>query len=231
MAKSYTSIKVVLDNLLDHPMLQDLTFERAINYTVQFMQLVGCPNIFEEKTQIIMISQYKGLLPCDYVQTNQVRLISPKCNQEDSMFRYTTDTFHMSSNKHCSDLTYKIQGGYIFTSIKEGQIEMSYQAIMTDEQGFPMIPDNSSFIRAIEAYIKLKQFTILFDMGKLHGQILENAKQEYAWAVGDCSSEFVRLSLDQAESFYNSWDTLLMRRDEHSRHFINNGYKEHLTFN
>jgi hypothetical protein len=58
------------------------------------------------------------------------------------------------SNPGSKDLTYKIQGNFIYTSFEEGEIEVSYQAIATDEQGFPLIPDNSSFTRALELYIK-----------------------------------------------------------------------------
>ena len=146
-------------------------------------------------------------------------------------FRYATDTFFMSNLKNDRDLTYKIQGGYIYTSIKEGVIELSYRAILIDEEGYPLIPDNSKFTRALEAYIKKQWFTILFDMGKLQGPILQNVQQEYAWAVGACESEFQKMSLDKAESFYNSWRTLIPRVNEHSRGFATNGTRQNLKFN
>jgi hypothetical protein len=43
----FISIKVIIDRLLRHPLLQDLTFEAAIDYTVDFMRLVGVPKMFE----------------------------------------------------------------------------------------------------------------------------------------------------------------------------------------
>ena len=129
------------------------------------------------------------------------------------------------------DLTYKIQGGYIFTSIKEGTIEMSYQAILIDDDGYPMIPDNSKFTRALEAYIKKQWFTILFDMSKIQAAIYQNVQQEYAWAVGACESEFQKMSLDKAESFYNSWSTLIPRRNQHQRFYSYNGSKQNLKMN
>lgn len=230
MAERYTSVKVILDNLLDHPLLQNLSFERAVKYSVEFMQLVGCPNIFEEKTAIIDIHKWKGELPCDYINMIQVRTLGDKC-KEGQCFVYSTDTFHMSPNKALSHLTYKIQGSYIFTSIEEGKIEIAYHAILVDEEGYPMIPENSSFARALEAFIKVKQFTILFDMGKINANVFENSKQDYAWAVGDCASEFVRLTLDKSESFFNSWSTLLLRTHEHARRFINDSSRQNLTFN
>ena len=82
-----------------------------------------------------------------------------------------------------------------------------------------MLPDNSSFIKALEAYIKVQQFTILFDTGKISGQVLQNAQQEYAWAVGQAESDLRRMTVDQMQSFTNLWNTLLPRVNEHRNGF------------
>ena len=68
-------------------------------------------------------------------------------------------------------------------------------------------------------------------MGQIQPAILQNTQQQYAWAVGACESEFQKLSLDKAESFFNSWRTLIIRDREHSKGFIKNGSKETLKFN
>lgn len=269
MANNYTSIKVVADRILRHPMMAGISFESIIDYTVDFMRIVQCGGFFEEKCIKLSIEQYKGLLPEDFYEINQIRLVSRKCKHpvyeeyvrkdedgniitidgmipptmqyeqigyiEDDCkvgqtFTYATDTFHVSNDKICVGLTYKIQGGYIFTSIKEGEIEISYKAILIDDEGYPMIPDNSKFTRALEAYIKKQWFTILFDMGKLQAPILQNAQQEYAWAVGACESEFQKMSLDKAESFYNSWRTLIPRTNEHYKEYATNGRRQNLKF-
>lgn len=260
MANNYTSLKIVADKLLRHPLMAGISFEAIIDYAIDFMRIVQCAGFFEEKCEEIEITDYKGLLPDDFYEMNQVRLKTTthkipkyeevitegegviikqyvqtgyedvKFSTTNNTFRYTTDSFHMSEDKVWNDLTYKIQGGYIFTSIKEGVIEISYQAILLDEEMFPMIPDNSKFIRALIAYIKKEWFTILFDMGKIQPQIFQNVQQEYAWAVGACESEFQKMSLDKAESFYNSWRTLIPRTNEHSVGYATNGAKQNLKF-
>lgn len=262
MANNYTSLKVVADKLLRHPLMAGISFEAIIDYAIDFMRIVQCVGFFEEKCVPIEITTYKGLLPDDFYEMNQVRLVNlsykvpkyePSYRVDDNgnfildengnkipnnfyvqtgyedvehfktkTFKYTTDTFHMSDIKSSADLTYKIQGGYIFTSIKEGVIEISYQAILLDEEGFPLIPDNSKFTRALQAYIKKEWFTILFDQGKLQPVILDNTQREYAWAVGACETEFIKITLDKAESFYNSWRTMLPRTTEHSKGFVDN---------
>lgn len=224
--EKYISLKEILDNLLDHPMLREVSFERAVNYTQSFMRIVGCPKMFEEKTAIIEIEDYRGVLPCDFNEIIQVRTHNT-CDDNYKVFRYSTDNFHMSENKQESfDLTYKIQGSVIYTSIKEGTIEIAYNAFVVDSEGYPLIPDNSAFIRALELYIKKQCFTVLFDLGQINQAVYHNVCQEYAWAVGAAQSDLIRPTIDQMQAITNSLNTLIWRTTEHNNGFVNNGSAE-----
>lgn len=221
MAEQYINIKVVLDRILRHPLMQDLSLETAVDYTIDFMRIVGMPRMFTEKVVRITIDKYRALLPCDYYQTIQVRIPGGHA------LVYSTDSFHMSNKGNSS--TYKIQGNIIYTSIESGELELAYLAISTDADGYPLLPDNSSFTRALELYIKKQWFTILFDLGKITSAVLQNTQQEYAWAVGDCQSEFNRMSIDQMEAFSNSWRTMILRDHQHSSGFIGDGSRQTLN--
>lgn len=215
-----------MDNITDHPLLKDMSFERVVNHTVNFIRLVGMPREFNEKTDLVEIKDYRGLLPCDLENIIQVRTHS-ECGHHHHVFRYSTDSFHMSEHKHPSyDYTYKVQGDVIFTSMKEGTIEIAYRSIPVDDEGYPMIPDNSSFIKALELYIKKQAFTVLFDLGKITPQVFNNVLQDYAWAVGQAQSDLVRPSLDEMQSITNSWNTLIPRVSEHKHGFLNDGVQE-----
>ena len=144
MAEQQQSIKVIIDKIMRHPLLQDASLETIIDYSIDFMRIVGVPSIFEEKTASLEVLNYRVNLPSDYYQMNQVRGVNENGDAAVT-FTYATNTFHMSETKPVStDCTYKIQGGVIYTSIVEGEIEISYQAISLDEDGYPLIPDNSS---------------------------------------------------------------------------------------
>lgn len=221
MAEQYLSIKKILDSCLRHPLMQDLSLETAVDYTIDFMRIVGTPRMFTEKVVRITIDKYRALLPCDYYQTIQVRIPGGHA------LVYSTDSFHMNNKGNSS--TYKIQGNIIYTSIESGELELAYLAISTDEDGYPLLPDNSSFTRALELYIKKQWFTILFDLGKITSAVLQNTQQEYAWAVGDCQSEFNRMSIDQMEAFSNSWRTMILRDHQHSSGFIGDGSRQTLN--
>ena len=219
-------------------MLRDIPFETAVEYAVDFISLLGTPAIYEEKTAIVEVNDWRGQLPCDFESMIQVRTAPTQhCGRwwGNSPFiplsyRASGHSFHMSKRKipdvFTGELTYKIQGMVIFTSTKDVDVEIAYRAYQVDEEGYPLLPDNPSFLRGLENYIKLQWFTIKYDMGEIPQQVMENTQREYDWAVGDAQSEFSRLDLDHAETLFNSFKTLLPRNNEHWRAFFDNGAKE-----
>ena len=225
---TYISIRQIMDDLLAHPMLQDLTLERAINYAVQFIQILGYPQEFIEKTEVLEVKDYRALLPCDFYEIIQVRLLVNGDNPG-PMFIASTDSFHMSEMKTSRQLTYKIQNSVIYTSLENGKIEIAYNAMMLDKDGYPMIPENSAFIKALELYIKKAWFTVLFDMGKLPQGVLQNTQQEYAWAAGQASTSLIKPSLDEMQAISNSWNTLLVKPYKHDDGFESLGTRQYLT--
>lgn len=130
-----------------------------------------------------------------------------------------------------SDGTFLIQGNYIITSKKDCELEISYVSIKTDEDGFPMIPENSVFYRALQAYIKKEWFSILFDMGKITQQSYEYSLQDYAWAAGACQTEFNKLDISKAESLFNSFRTLIVRSREFDKGWRKDNRAEILKYN
>lgn len=309
MKGNYTNIRLILEKIRRNPMLREIPLETVVDYTEDFIRIVGCPAEFIEKTAVIKIDKYKGELPDDFHDVIQVReasddlakskyisteilakLIYSLLNEYDEDYgetavqvesdanpikdsaifsvmdidnggygsltigvdvdnaegsnvdmsnfnfksgyrsmRGSTDTFHMNGQpKGCREFTYKIQNHRIFTSEESGYVEMSYLALAIDEDGLPLIPDNSKFTRALEWYIKLQHYTNLFECGKIDIHVLNNTQQEYCWAVGAYNSECHRLSIDEMQSLANSLNTLVMRIDDHNKSFIHEGTREYI---
>ncbi len=222
---SFISIRVIMDDLLSHPLLADLSFERVLNYTYHFIRIVGIPKMFNEKVEKVKIEDYRGLLPCDLYRIIQVRDSETKV-----CYRASTDSFFQNGDNHPEmlDLSYKVQGGVIYTSEKEGELEIAYMAMQLDDEGYPMIPDNSSFIRALESYIKREAFKVLFETGKLNAGIFEYADREYKFDVAQAGSSLLMPDYDEMQAFTNMWNTLVPRMTEHSSGFRNLGTREYL---
>lgn len=219
-----------MDRLTRHKLLRDIPFESVVEHTVDFIQLVGTPGIYTEKTAIVEVENWRGLLPCDFYKMIQVRVAgTPKYPLPGMVYRASGHSFHMSPKKppiEAGELTYKLQDTVIFTSTKDTDVEIAYRAFAVDDEGYPLLPDNVSFLRGLEAYVKMKWYEDLFDEGKISQAVMDRADREYCWAVGDADSEFSRLSLDEAETLFNSFKTLLPRNNEHWKGFFTNGARE-----
>ena len=53
-------------------MMRDLPFERIVQDTLELMRITGCPNLFEQKEEVLEIEKWRAALPCDYVAINQL---------------------------------------------------------------------------------------------------------------------------------------------------------------
>lgn len=215
----YISIRQILDDLLADDMMRGLSLERAVNYAAEFMQVVGMPPEFDHKIEKVEIHNFRGVLPCDLYEIIQVK--------DPRGFAYISAEGSFSNrNFPCQPpaFTYKVKGDVIFTSTKEIDVLVSYLAIKTDDYGFPLVPENASYVRALELYIQKRYFTILFNSGKISQQVLANTQQEYAFYVGQAQSDLIRPSLDQMESMKNMWTTLIPKMYKHADGFktVNN---------
>ena len=183
---NYINIREILSRVMRHPLLTDLNLETAIQYTIDFFAIMGLPNVYIDKADTICIDNYRGKLPCDCIAINQVRK-----KDNGVPLRAMTDSFNGTHTEDKGELSFKTQGSVIFTSFKTGDIELSYKAILTDDDGLPLLPDNPIFLKTLELYIKKEWFTILFDMGKISPAVLQNTQQEYAFKAGQCNNEFI----------------------------------------
>ena len=223
----YTSIKRVLDSLLDHPMLRDLSLEQAVRYTLRFIELHGYNKLYQDKNAVLDIHEYRAMMPCDLVRILQVK----DCKTGICM-RSMTDTFMPGSHRDDSysgiprELTFKTQGRVLFTSFPEGQVSVAYKAIPVDEDGFPLLIDNEVYLGALEAYIKKQVFIIKFDQGKIAAGVLQNAKQDYAVLAKQVQSEFTMPSVSEMQSISNMMTHLIPRMHQFYNGFRTLGEKE-----
>lgn len=220
MGEGRQSINVIMDNLSVHPLLRDVPVETVVRYTVDFMRIMGCPYMFEDRTATVKIRGYRGELPCDFYQITGMR------TADGVPYESATALFHDVDHDGAGRPTYKIQGGVVTTSTEDDDATLAYSAIDVDGDGFPTLPDNSVFLRALEAYVKAQWFTILFDTGRIAAQVFDNAQREYSWLAGQCATEQNRMTLDRLEALNSSLNTLMQRATMHEKGFVTLGARE-----
>lgn len=251
----YTSIKRVLDNLMDHPLLRDLNLEQVVRYTIRFIGIHGHPKLYQDKIEDVKIEDFKGLLPCDLISIIQVKdLDTGEC------LRDMTDNFtpglipshhptppphkdllnNMKPPKNLKEMyipplrkyreepAFKTQNRIIYTSFPEGIVGISYKAIPVDENGYPLLIDNENYLAALEAYIKKQVFTIKFDTGKIQQGVLQNAQRDYAMLAGQLQSEFTIPSISEMEAISRAMTHLIPQVRNFDNGFVDLGNREYI---
>lgn len=247
----YTNIRRVLDDLLEHPMLKNLTLEQVVRHTIRFISLHGYSKFYQDKVDTVDIKDFRGLLPCDLISIIQVkdmdsgiclrsmtdtfaRGMEPKPDNRYqprdllNNVKPPVDTYIPPRKEHCEELSFKTQGRVIFTSFPNGKVEIAYKSIPVDDDGFPLLIDNETYLNALEAYIKMKVFTILYDEGKIQGGVLSNAQSDYAWAARQVEMEFTMPSMSEMESLTRMLNTMIKPVSQFDQGFKHLGDREYL---
>lgn len=225
----------------------------AAQYVSDVLRLIEAPMIYQDKVCDIEILNYRGELPCDLLYVLQCRKyrqgwsVQPQSSytigfSDFEPMKYATDHFHTALHVAESpdlqptaasgldyETTYSIQGDMIYTSFREGMVQMSYKGLVLDEEGYPMIPDNVKVELAIEHYLKYKHYTILWEMGKIADKVLNKAEQEYSWYVGAADTSMRGMSIDQAEAFKAAFTRTILKPLQHHNGFKNLGTQEYIN--
>ena len=222
-----------------HPMLRDIPFETAVEYTVDFISRVGAPTLYNEKTAVVEIRDWRGQLPCDFVNMIQVRVAKPQtsrrwidvpCLLPQPVYRAADDSFFMSDMKPnalvLGNFTYRTEGMVIFTSTKDIDVEIAYNAFAVDDEGYPLLAENSSFLEGLGRYIKFKWFEMKYDQGEISDKVMERAESQYYWAVSEAYAEFSRLDVDHAVTLFNSFTAMVPLKNDHARGYFGSGAQE-----
>lgn len=227
---SYVNIREVLSRILRHPLLKNVTLEQVIQHTTDFIGVFGMPRLYQDKEEVLHIEDFRAKLPCDLISINQIK----EC-KTGTCLRSMTDNFMpreqhdvIIGSKLPKELSFKTQGQVLYVSFKTGDVSVSYKALPVDKDGFPLLIDNSVFLKTLEFYIKKEEFEILFDEGKISPAVLQNTQQRYAWLAGQLQSEFTIPSQSEMESISRMWNTLVQRTSEFNNGFSSLGNKEYI---
>jgi len=116
---------------------------------------------------------------------------------------------------------YKIDNGFIYTNFEDGKgfIELVYTAYVTDDHGFPMIPDDPKFREAVKwALIKWIDYK-RWRVGEISRDVFQYSDQQRDWYIASARSKASIPSLDKMESIKNMFLRSIPHVNEHDSYF------------
>ena len=132
---------------------------------------------------------------------------------------------------------YFIKPGWMVFNRSHGFVKLAYKAIPTDERGYPLIPDLSSYQEAIYWYVTMKLNFPKFIKGQLGGKlksanitIYNYMQNQWNFYRKQAYAEAMMPTADDMQNIKNDWNKLIPDWDGDDTFFKNIG-QEQLTFN
>lgn len=236
----YVSVESIIARVYRELNIKEpINYGDAIEWIADAMEIIGAPTSLVEKVQNVKVENYRAQIPVDLhlIQTiggTTVELDEDDCNNKASYtpMRYSTDAFHHYYCKHSkdfqcsSDLTYKVNDHFINPNFETGQLLISYYAIPTDDRGFPKVPDDQKFKRAVAGEVKWRLGFLQWQAGKMRDAVYQKIEQERDWYIGAAQTKAVLPSPDQAEAIKNNWLRLIPKINQHATGFKGVGEAE-----
>lgn len=134
--------------------------------------------------------------------------------------------------KSCTD-EYSIQDNVIRTSFKEGQIALAYYRQKLDpETGYPMIPDEVSYIKAITMYITMMYMSRMWYSGRDgYADKMQKAEMDWQWYCKQAGNkQMMPFGVDQHQNIADMKNRLIPQNNRYYGFFGNLSKPENLAF-
>lgn len=205
---NYVSVKTVIENVLrDTDYYNEISYYDVAEWVAKAIDLIGAPTAYDEVVDTITVANYRATLPTDLMELYMVRDDTTKVPLISSTDEFlismdTNDTDNIDSERPLVG-AYRITSGYLFTNVEAGTFEIAYKAYRLCDEGFPMIPDVTRYLLAVEAYLTYKIDNKLWRKGKQSKTIRDTSEQEWLFYVNSAFTKMMTPDYDRAESLKN----------------------------
>lgn len=110
---------------------------------------------------------------------------------------------------------YDIKPGntYLISNVPEGFVKLSYHAILTDDEGMPMIPDMPSYFEAIYWYVAMKLYYPKYLSGDIPQHVYYDMKRSYNFYRKQAYAESLLPNQDELNGLVHGWNKLIPELD------------------
>ena len=161
--------------------------------------------------ELVKVTESEGYGSSYYVERNDAL-----SNTEGGLMSFDMTT---TVDSNFNPITFDINNNNITLSVKEGKVCMAYLAIPTDEEGLPLIPEDTSYQLAVKKYLTMKIDYIAWRRNELQPAIFQHSEQEWAWYVGQAGNKAKMPNIDQMEGIKNQVMRLLPNINAHETFF------------
>ena len=218
---TYVTVDYLIERLYrEQPFLKNrINKDEVMEFIYDAMLAIGVTLPFEFKTATLDVVDYRAELPHNILQLEGVR----RTSDDAAMLKMTGlyPTTLDSLNSPGAMLAYRIEGGYIFSSIEGGEeaIEVSYKAFPIDNCGYPKVPDAPRYLKGVLSYIIERLAYRMYMADELSERKYNRIEQEWLFYVMAAANDIRLPDYDTAESWKSQMQRMISSSNHHAYGF------------
>jgi hypothetical protein len=213
---NFISIEEIISEVVrDLGTSDEVPWDDLIVWAFESIRLVGANQAYVSDFDTATIVNYRVALPCNFINLRGILINGSVPVYTGDTFHNLLDKSPLGVSNYSGTLiaegeiktvsgtfkagfpnavrteqeyTYSLNDSYIVTNCKEGEVTISYTALPIDENGFPMIPEEIRFRKAVKTYLIYKLDYIKWRNGKISSQLFQHSEQEWEFYVGSASN-------------------------------------------
>lgn len=209
---------------------KEINWQDFVEWSAEALKAIGVYYQFTHKQVDIDIEDWKGELPCDFYA--MVRIMGTS----DSRYEPNNNDYLVGNSQTTVDDTsfstndFKINHNIITVGFQTGTITIQYLSFPVDTDGFPMVPDNDEFERAL---FWKSAYQLGIQGHTFKNQLMNNI--DYTgkkWGRAKLSARAEGLMPDPMmyERLKNNWMRLVPTNNDFNKRFSNTDKPENLNF-
>lgn len=199
-----------------------------LEWAAEALEFIGVYNQYESIPTTIEINNYKGEVPCGLIALEQAsynnypivyntgtqlpkhtsldyKYLTPySFNQEKINNGLLVDTKYKFGNGE----TFKMSKGWFKTSFETGKLDIVYTSMLLDDDGFPLIPDDTSYKEALYWYINYKITYGQARRGEIAASFYTDAYDKWNWYCNQAGANAMMPDLTTLENIKRSFISL-----------------------
>lgn len=161
-----------------------------------------------ENDPCIVIENFKGLLPCDFIT-----LVGVRDADSEEQLKLSTDMFLLTKNPYYNEglgKEYTIQNNYIYTNFEEGNLNLTYKALPLDANKKPLIPDSEDVIDCVVKFLARQIAFKLWNLNLLSPDKFQFMSGEFEMALRRAKNSLKTPSVDMMYNIANERNRIAM---------------------
>lgn len=223
MIVNFKSSKALIAGLYrDLGINTELDESSIIEWVGEALSMIGSYAQNKEVSTILTVTNHTVTLPCDFIYPKDVTFQGKPLSwsTKSAANNYKCEECEKIP-KCCTEYNFYISDGCLNTSLESGDLCIVYQAIPVDEEGFPLVPDNVYFDKALKAYVTYMLDKIQFRRGLIPEVVYRESSRDWLFYVNSARGSAYMPDASQMERLKRVWVRLIPKQSEYSNGFRN----------